>query len=304
MPNIRKMEKLSAYLQKLNNYCNCYLEFDSTNNRYKFNQKFSDEVNCELFESKVDDLKDELFNILDTIEKPRTYIAKVIAILNEAISWYESEKIYDFSSFKKFTLLITTSKDNKQSDSNQITLKEILESPEVLSPDLDDIFYYLILFKSKTDNYNNENDFEKVKLHYVLTKYFESIYSFIKSLIILEYIDDNFGLKEYDRFRPIKNPEPRCVGNLKKDELVTFFHGLFQSGLLGFNFNSKVRREKAIFNFLDKNFNYVDRRNRIVKVSNSAKVYGQIYKGHNKDRQIEIIDSLIDQLNVIKGNLK
>ena len=287
------MEQLSNYLKKVESYCDFYLEFDSTNNRFKFNQIFTDEVNCELFESEVNSLKDELFDILDTIEKPRNYIVKVLELLNKTVFWYETEKIFDFSSFKRFTPLISTSKENKKSDSNYITLKAILESPKVLSADLNDIFYYLILYKSKTDNYKDESDFEKVKLHYVLKKYFESIYSFIENLLVLQYIDDNYGLKDYDRLRPIKNPNPRCVVNLTKVEMATFFDGLFQSGILGFHLNSKVKSEKVKYNFLDKNFSYVDRRNRIVNVSNIAKEFGQINKGENIPRQIEIIDDLM-----------
>ena len=312
------MTQISNYINKVRSYCDFYLEFDSTNKRYKFNQQFVDEINCELFESEVEQLIDELYNILDGIKNQEKFVLDIISLLDNNISWYKSEKIFDFNSFHKlssnlikddsilinnYTPSITKTEGNKIEKSKYIPLTYFLDCPEKLEDTKNELFYYIITHKSKTNNYKDELDFEKVKLHYVLTKYFESMRYFKLQLDSLCEKIIAYDIEDFGSIRPIKKPKPRCVVNLVKVEVATLFDAFFKSGIFYFDLESDKKREKAKYDFINNNFSYYDRKNKIVEISNINKEFDYIKSTTFKDRQNEIIDKLVDTLKEIKTKL-
>src|SRR5690606_33976203 len=188
---INIMTQINNFITKINSLCDFYLEYDTDNNRYKFNQQFADEINSELFDDELEKLKNELFEVLDDLRDKGNLIKQVASILDKQISWYQTERIFDFASFhklnsnsvniapsrikskniktfefiEKFTPSIVKTKDNNIEKSKYPKLSSFLQLEKTLSDDKDELFYYIIAHKLKTNNYEDENDFEKVKLH-------------------------------------------------------------------------------------------------------------------------------------------
>jgi hypothetical protein len=294
------MIEITNNLKNIKSYLEFYIEFDATNKRFKFNNSFSDEINCELFSSSVVELKNSMTKVLDAIGDPKKYIQDVLTELKHIAVSYESDRIANFESFHKLSHLITTTTDNEISEA-KIKLNTILESPEVLHHHLDDINYYLMLHRSKTNNYEDELDFERVKLHYVMTKYFESIYSFIDFLLDIERIAAEYGIEDYGSFSPILKPAKKGIINLNKIDTANLFNILFKSGILTFGEFSDKKEQKALFDFIEANFQYKGDSNKTINIKKIHKEFSYIYSNQHVERQNEIIDSLIKTFENIKN---
>jgi hypothetical protein len=298
------MKQITDFKNSVSEHCDFDLELDQNNECYKFKKIYVDEVNCELFNYEIEKLTNSLIDILENIKKPETLIKETKQILAPFINWFEDDELFDFNFFHKLNTTIVQTSGNDKFD-KKYTLDDLNNLPHDLRnhEDLDDIILYLILGKSKTNNYKHEEDFEKMKLHYVLTKWYESLKGFMAYLENIEYGITQYGVEYFSTLRLIKTPSPRCIINLNKLEVATLFDALFRSSLFRFDFSSQVKKEKALCEFLDKNFCYVSRRNEIVPINNIAKEFGSLSKHANIGRQKEIIDFLIDHLNEIKENL-
>ncbi len=304
------MTPIKEYLNKVKSYCDLYLEFDETNGRYKFNKEYADEINCEQFENEIVKLKTSFVEIIETIKKPKVFIQDILDILVKFPYWYDKEEIYKLSSFYKLNKRIVVSKESaetkpKYSLASIFNYPEDLRNPNDLSKhlDLDDIEYYLISNKSLTNNYKDKIDFEKVKLTYVLSKFYYSIKEFMAYLFQIDDVITKYGFSNFNRLRLVKNPTQRCVFNLSKIELATFFEMLFVNGLCDFELDGNEKKEKAKFEFINKNLSYINREKQIIEVNNINKEFR--YLGYNKykERQTEIINSLIKTLEKMRGSL-
>ena len=162
------------------------------------------------------------------------------------------------------------------------------------------MLFYLILNKSNTKNYKLNGDFERVKLHYVVTKYFESVYSFLKYLLMLDDIEEQFGIEDFNQFRPIPEPHLRCNINLSKIECANLFNAFFEAGYFFFDSKSDVKNKRAKMKFIDSNFNYRNQHGKIATMNNIIKEFSEIEKHAQAANQIKIIDNLIEELIAIK----
>lgn len=299
------MIKLKEYMKKIKVICDFYIEYDTTSKTYLFNNIYIDDVNCELFETSIVELKNTLIDVLIDIKEPQKYIKDVLQEINKIAVWYETEKIYEFENFNKLGKIITNSEDNSIYQSkSRYTLEAIKESPEELDSYFDDGFYHLIAHKSKTKNYILAEDFEKVKLHFVLTKYFESIYSLIEYLLMLDDLITKYGIEDYNQFRPIPQPNLRCNVNLSKIETANLFNAFYKCGFFFFDLKSEKKIERAQMEFIENNFNYVNQHGKIANVSKINKEFIEINTHAHIKHQMKVIDTLIDKLQKIKGTIK
>lgn len=299
------MTQISQFLKKVKDYCDVHLEFDSTNNRYKFKGTYADEINCEYFQNEIENLENSFVDIVESIKNPSVFTKEVIDILVKFTFSYDNEEIYKFNSFHKLNKIMVVTTNNIKTI-EKYSLSTILEYPEDLSEHttLDDIEYYLISHKSLTNNYKDINDFEKIKLEYVLAKFYYSIKGFMTYLFQFEHAMTKYGVEHFNTLRILKRPTPKIIFNSNKLDLATLFDAFFKNGMMRFDLNSNVSNKKALYEFIDRNFAYLGRRNKITPVNNIAKEFGSITKSNHKKRQEEIIDSLIDTLLLIKNNLK
>lgn len=298
------MIKINEFLDDVKSYCDFYLEYDQTNHLYKFNNQFADEVDFESFNTKIIELKNKLIDVLIDIEKPKVLLKDVFSELVKITDWYELNKISDFKSFEELNRLIVTSTNNPiYNESIEYSLAATLESTEVSEKNSDSIFGYLIYHKITTNNYSDHRDFEKVKLHFILLKYFQSIYSFVGFLLMLEGVIHKYGIKDYDQFRPTPPPKLRCTITLSKIESANLFNLLYRQGIFTFDLKSDAKREKAELDFINENFNYINQHGKVAKMTNIIKEFGVINKFAYEESQKKALDSLIDKLTLMRQNL-
>jgi hypothetical protein len=298
------MIKINEFLDEVKSYCDFYLEYDETNHLYKFNNQFADEVDFESFNTKIIELKNKLIDVLIDIDKPKVLLKDVFSELVKITDWYEINKISDFKSFDELNRLIVTSTNNPiYNESIEYSLAATLESTEISEKNSDSIFGYLIYHKITTNNYCDHGDFEKVKLHFILLKYFQSIYSFVGFLLMLEGVIYKYGIKDYDQFRPTPPAKLRCTITLSKIESANLFNLLYRQGIFTFDLKSDAKREKAELDFINENFNYINPHGKVVKMTNVIKEFGEIKKFAYIESQKKTLDSLIDRLISMRKNL-
>jgi hypothetical protein len=304
-PKPQKMIKIKEYKNKIKSYCDFYLEYDLDNEKYKFNRQFIDDIKTYEFQNTILELQNELIDVLMDIKKPQVFIKDILEEINKIAVWYEDKKICDFENFDQLSKLIVTTKDNKiiESDSDN-TIETIRLNNRITEDYSDDIYSYLIFYKNKTNNYEEEIDFEKVKLHYAISSYFESIYSFIEYLLMLDDILSKYGIEDYNQFRPIPKPNLRCTVNLSKIETANLFNAFFECEYFFFDLKSEKKREQAKMAFIDNNFNYINPHGKIANVSKIIKEFGEIGTHEHVEHQKKIIDSLINKLTSLRGSIR
>lgn len=298
------MIKINEFLDEVKSYCDFYLEYDATNHLYKFNSQFVDEIFIESFDDKIIELKNKLIDVLIDTEKPEVLVKDVLIEITKIAEWYELNKISDFKSFNEVNKVIVTSIDNLEYVVPlEYTLEAIQKTSEITEKNGDGIFGYLIYHKITTNNYSNPGDFEKVKIHYVLSKYFKSIYSFIEFLLLLENNLIKYGIADYGQFRPTQKPKLRCTITLSKIESANLINLLYRQGIFSFDLKSDVKRKKAELDFINENFNYINQHGKVAKMTNIIKEFGVINKFTYEESQKKALDSLIDRLTLMRQNL-
>lgn len=295
------MIKINEFTEKIKNTCDFNIEYDKSNRIYLFNTLYPESININSFEEKITELQNGLIDILIDIKKPQEFITNVLSELNKIAIWYETEKIYNFENFQKLTPIIVNSiKNIRIITKPNYTINYINGLPSELDENSNDFLCYLVMNKSKTKNYKLKRDFEKVKLHYVLTKYFESIYSLIDFLLILDKQISNYGIEDYNQFRPIPKPTLRCTIKLSKIETANLFNVFFESGVFFFDLKSEIKQGKAKMEFINNNFNYINQHGKVANISNIIKEFGEIKTHTHIENQKKVIDSLIDKLKQIR----
>ncbi|MEY4963324.1 MAG: hypothetical protein RLZZ323_643 [Bacteroidota bacterium] len=302
------MNKIKNYITEIKNYCDFNLEFDSLNELYRFNTKSAENIDTKDFYNKIENFKLELISILKASENSTLLIEEVLTELYKITKWYEKEGIYKFSNFNKLDKLIVETVNHPiiLTEQKKYTLKEILEIEVDMETKYEELLYYIISKKSFTFDYLNPLDLERVKLHFVLIKFFESISSLEKFLLQLM---ENFNKYGYYQFNDIMPTEywNRCTIKLNKIESAHFFNALFESELFYFpNYpNGSNNMLKKRNQFIEDNFNYTDNRNKnkVVKIESIEKEFSTIGGVKKKYKNIEFIDSIILKLEKIKGKM-
>lgn len=302
------MNKIKNYLKEIKNYCDFKLEFDKVNELYLFNKKSAEDRKILDFTIKIEYFKSELVSILKASENSNILIEEILEELHKITSWYQRDEIYKFSNFNKLGNLIVETIDFpivliKQ---KKYTLEEIKKFESEMETEYDELLYYIISKKSFNYDYINLLDLEKVKLHYVITKFYESIFSFKEFLLQLKENFNKYGYYEFDDIIP-KDYRHMCTIKLNKIESAHFFNALFESDFLYFpNYpNGSTNMKKKRNQFIDDNFNYTDNRNKnnVVKIESIEKEFSTIGGVKKTAENIKHIDSIILKLEEIKRRM-
>ena len=131
----------------------------------------------------------------------------------------------------------------------------------------DGIFYYLILNKSITQNYKDALDFERAKLHYIIVKYFDSLFNLQDTLISIVEDFKYYGIVNFDPAEVIDNVT-RCNSKLGKFQTAYLFKILFDSKLFYYDQSDSDNNEKLMIQFLNKNFTYTRRDKKLEDIKN------------------------------------
>ncbi len=299
------MIKINEYLTKIKTFCDFTIEYDRSNRTYLFNNQYIDDIDCLEFEFSIKNLESELIDVCNDIKKPQNFIKSVLKEIEKTAVWYETEKIDQFENFEKLSPIVVESKNNKTREAKlKYTVEQIRHTIYSFDNNSDDLLLYLILHKSKTKDYKLKSDIERVKLHYILTEYFKSIYSFIEYLLMLDELEEKFGIEDFNQFRPIPKPHLKCNIKLSKIETANLFNAFFETGYFYFDITNKKNYKREIIRFIESNFNYINQHGKLSNIGNLVKEFKEIESFSEVENQIKIVETLIDKLKDIQKSLK
>jgi hypothetical protein len=255
-----------------------------------------------MFEEKIYNFKVELVSILKLTGKPLPLINDLLNELKLITEPYINEELNNFSNFKKLEkLIVTTQKNPKIKFDIGYTLDELNDFDTNFIESKEELYYYLIINRTVKKPFTSLNQVKKIKLHYTLLKYYESIFAFEELLEQLQENIEKYKFSEYDDLLPSEYRH-RCTINLNKIETGLFFNALFESGFLFFpgytNKNCGFKRNL----FIEDNFNYVyDRKsNRVEKISKISNEFQKISDYYQREKHKDVIDQIIEKLESFK----
>lgn len=299
------MIKINEYLTKIKTFCDFTIEYDRSNRTYLFNSQYIDDINCTEFEDSINGLKSELIDVLNDIKKPQSYLKAILKEIEKTKLWYQKERIDQFENYKKLSRIIVHSRKNKIRESNsKYTIEQIRLSTDVIDSNSDELAFYLILNKSKTKNYKLKVDFERVKLHYVVNQYFNSIYSLTEYLLMLDELEEKYGIEDFNQYRPIPQPQFKCNIRLSKIETAHLFNAFYATGYFYFDITNEKQYRRTKIKFIENNFNYIDQHGHLSNIGNLVKEFKDIESFTEVENQVKIMQTLIDKLTEIKKSLE
>ncbi|BDB55128.1 hypothetical protein GENT5_14330 [Flavobacterium ammoniigenes] len=286
---------MNQFIEKITSICYFDISYDEINKTYLFNFEFTEDVDLSEFENAINKLKYELIDVLRSIKYPQIYIDDLRTVINEIKIWFETNGLDKFENFDNLNNIMTISKDKVARESNPpYTIDTIFQFPEDLRGISDPFLFYLLLHKSKTNNYENKNDLEKVKLYYVLTNYLESINSFSTFLEELTSLIDKYGINfnNWELIQPIIEVSQKCNFNNSKIRLAQLFkifksHKVFTFGNDPFKSTVNMKR------FIESNFNYSTGDSIFHSTKNINQEFS-ILSNFQKDEQIKFCEEVIE----------
>lgn len=289
--------QINQFIEKITSICYFDISYDEINKTYLFNNQFAEDVDLSEFENAINKLKYELIDVLRSVKYPQVYIDDLKNIIQEIQIWFETNGLDKFENFDKLYNIMTISKneDTRQS-SPPYTIDTIFQFPEDLTGISDSFLFYLLLHKSKTNNYENKNDLEKVKLYYVLTTYLESINSFSTFLIELMALIDRYGINfnNWELIQPILQVNQKCDFNHSKIRLAQFFKFLAKYNQIKFNVDPN-KNTVVLKRFIETNFNYSIGNSKFRETKNINQEFSELDSG-KKDEQIAFYKEIVQHL--------
>lgn len=288
---------INQFIEKITSICYFDISYDKKNKTYLFNNQFAEDVDLSEFENSIDKLKYELIDVLRTVKYPQIYIDDLRKVINEIQIWFETNGLDKFENFDKLDNIMTISKnEDARETSPPYTIDTIFQFPEDLRGISDPFLFYLLLYKSKTNNYENKNDLEKVKLYYVLTNYLESINSFSTFLIELMALIDRYGINfnNWELIQPILQVNQKCDFNHSKIRLAQFFKFLAKYNQIKFNVDPN-KNTVVLKRFIETNFNYSIGNSKFRETKNINQEFSELDSG-KKDEQIAFYKEIVQHL--------
>lgn len=288
---------INQFIEKITSICYFDISYDEINKTYLFNNQFAEDVDLSEFENAINKLKYELIDVLRSVKYPQVYIDDLKNIIQEIQIWFETNGLDKFENFDKLYNIMTISKnEDTRKSSPPYTIDTIFQFPEDLRGISDPFLFYLLLHKSKTNNYENKNDLEKVKLYYVLTNYLESINSFSTFLIELMALIDRYGINfnNWELIQPILQVNQKCDFNHSKIRLAQFFKFLAKYNQIKFNVDPN-KNTVVLKRFIETNFNYSIGNSKFRETKNINQEFSELDSG-KKDEQIAFYKEIVQHL--------
>ena len=299
------MKQIRRILEEVKSYCDYNLEFDKTNGLYKFNNMYIDEISVDMFDGKIKILKEDLVSILKVSGKPVPLLNDLLNELRIKSEYYKNEELNMYSNFEKLSSMIVVTEDNpiKKFESDY-TLEELNKFDTVYKENKEELYYYLITKRTEKEPFKDLIEVEKIKLHYTIIKYYQSVFSFEEFLEELKVNIEKYNFSQFDDLLPSEYRH-RCTVNLSKMETAHLFNALFKSGILffpGYDGDSFINKRNS---FVDENFSYVNKRdnNKVEKISKISKEFIYINSSGQEQRQKDILQNLINSLQEIKDKI-
>lgn len=301
------MIPINEFSQKITSICYFDISYDEINKTYLFNGNFAEEVNTSQFEEDIINLKYELIDVLRSVKYPQIYIDDLKKVIQEIKIWFENNGLDKFENFDKLNNIMTISKNEVvRKFTPPYTLDYIFLFPDDLSGINDPLLFYILLHKSKTENYENKIDLEKVKLYYVLVNYLETINSFNSFLNELTSLIDRYGINfnNWEQIKPILQVNQKCDFNNSKIRLAQLFKIFKKNKIFTFGddpFKSTVNMKR----FIESNFNYSSGES-IFQATKNINQEFSILANFQKEEQLkfckEIIQIMSDEIATLNSS--
>lgn len=293
------MGEFENFFDKLRKYCDFELEFDKTNQLFKFNKEYVDAHTADHFRDDTLVFYDEFTRLYDAATDKLKFVEDTIEIIRYTTSVFDKKKLLSPHNFKKIKGATVFTKDNpvvtRPHDFTPQSLKQAFENFDENSPK---VIAFLLCNPDYPKLYRNQLIVERALLLFVMSEFYES----------LKYMEANLEkiIKELKTYQYCKledvNPvviSDRCVIPFTKIETAYIFHALFEGGIFTFP-NLEDRKFTAKRNkFINRNFIYVDDDNNQIPIKDIKVQFSDI-KNLDKvqvARQCNILELLHEKIS-------
>lgn len=274
------------------------IELHEKHKKFRMNGLWLDEINGDYYRDRIDEFVEGLKTILISNNNNLLIVDDLLVILQHNISWFNINKIHEFSSFSNFERLISNVNYDIEYD-----VLEYFTIDNVLKYDIKDEVQDDILFncffthKERTDNYKDPLDFEKVKLFFFLNQFYKSLVYFEEKINIIKNAIQVYGVTDLSHyFLDNKSPENKCNIKLDKNSSAFLFKLLIEAKLIYMDEN-EAKSESNIKKFAEAHFNYTDSNNQCKPLTDFSKEYSKLKGSSKKNNQLKVLEILSSFIN-------
>ena len=260
------MREFENFFDKLRKYCDFELEFDKTNQLFKFNKEYVDAHIADHFREDTLGFYDEFSRLYDAAANKLKFVEDTIEIIRHTTSVIGKKKLYLPKNFKKIKGGVVFTIDNpilkRPHNFTPESLKQAFENFDENSPK---VIAFLLCNPDSPKVYRNQLIVERALTHFVFVEFYES----------LTYMEANLEkvikeLKTYQYFKledvnPVVISE-RCVIPFTKIEVAHIFQALFEEEIFTFpNVDGRKFTDKRN-NFINRNFSYIPNKKKKIPI--------------------------------------
>jgi hypothetical protein len=295
-------------IEEINKFTSLTIEYHTTHKKYRVNSLWLDDIELNYFNTTVDELLDSLKTILISSNNNLLIVDQIKTHLEEKLTWYTLNQIENFKSFNKLIPLVSkVNYDVSYDASEAYNIDKVLNFDS--TPDkIENLYLYaLIAHKDITKNYANPEDFENVKLHFILNQFYKSLEYFLGKIEKIKVAIQVYGVNELSYYIPkstIEIPDDeKCVINLDKISTAFLFKFLLDKKFIQMDSNIG-RNESKIKKFIEKNFNFKEASNIIKPLTGISQEYSKVSYDNRKEKQLEVLEKLSNAISEQKKYLK
>lgn len=281
------------YKDEFIKFSNIYIELHEKHNKFRINHSWLDEINEDYFHDRIDDFVEGLKTILISNNNNLLIVDDLLAILQDKISWFNTNKIQEFSSFSNFEILISkVDYDIEYEVIETYTIDNVLNYDFNSGAQEEILFYCFFTHKDRTDSYKKPLDFEKVKLFFFLNQFYKSLVYFEEKINIIKNAIQVYGVTDLRYyFSDNKTPENKCNIKLDKISSAFLFKLLIEANLIYMDAD-KYKSESKIKKFAETHFNYTDSKLGIKPLTDFTKEYYKVKDKKRSNKQIDVLNKL------------
>jgi len=274
-------------------FSNLKVEFHTIHKKFRVNNLWIDEIDEEFFHTTINEFVEGLKTILISNNNNLLIVDELLTILQHKTSWFNTNKIANFSSFSSFEGIIDSVDYKIDYDVIEIyTIDKVLNYEFNEGIEEENIIYCLYVHKDRTQQYKDSLDFEKVKLFFFLNQFYKSLTYFEEKINTIKNAIQVYGVTDLSRyFTDNKIPENKCNIKLDKISSAFLFKLLIEADLIYMDAD-EGRNESKIKKFAETFFNYTDSNKDIKPLTDFTKEYSKLKGANRKNNQLKVLEIL------------
>jgi hypothetical protein len=234
-------------------------------------------------------------------------IDEIKTFLDEKIIWF---KLNNFQFFKSFYHIEPFIKEvNHELDYDIVekySINDVLNFKAKPDKVEELLLYFLITNKESSSGYENEIDFEKVKLLFVLNLFFESLLEIERRINTILTSISKYGVINFEPYLKSNNgiAIKKCNVNLDKISTAFLFKFMMEENIFYMD-NIEHKSHSKVKKFAENNFNYTSIKEKsALPLTDFSKEVSKLKGANNKAKQLEVIDMLFKKLEAKKAYLE